>query len=290
MKRKRGLLFWLLLAASVTIVFRIWYMRSPGMLEKFSSYAVYPFLTLHRKCVEPVANWMTRRRTMSELEETLSHVMAERDQLMAESIELRSELRYSADIKELEESNKALSDSVVCTAQIIAKNFSHVSHYLLIDAGQTKGVMKDMVVVYKHCLVGKVVEVYPWYSKVVAITDRNCKVSACCLQTKTMGMHEGKNSLKATQINYVSHLESIEVGDYLVSSGEGLVFPRGLGLGQIVSCAQDGLYHVIEVKPLIDLAALNYCTVIQRGPRNLPICGTEQTATAAEFSTDPAKV
>jgi rod shape-determining protein MreC len=141
----------------------------------------------------------------------------------------------------------------------------------LIDAGSSKGVEKDMVVVYKHCLVGKVTEVYPWYSKVVAITDRTCKVAVQCVNQKTTGIHEGTNDLGATQLKYVSHLEPIEVGDYLISSGEGLVFPRGLGVGQIVSCAQSGLYHVIEVKPLIDMQKIAYCTVIKRGASMLSV-------------------
>ena len=264
-RRKKGFLFWLLIAVVLALLFRIWYKRSPGMLERYSSYAIYPFIVVHNRVVEPVKHWMFKGYAASELEKSVAALQTERDELMAEAIELRSELRNRADIKEIEESNKPLADSTVCIAQIIAKNFSDDAHYLLIDAGSSKGIMQDMVVVYKQCLVGKVTEVYPWYSKVVALTDRTCKVSACCLQTKTVGMHEGKNNLGSTSLNYVSHLEPIQADDYLISSGEGLVFPRGLGIGQIVACVQDGLYHVIDVKPLVDFKKINYCAVIQRG-------------------------
>jgi rod shape-determining protein MreC len=240
------------------------------MLEKFSSYAIYPLFVLHHRIVEPCTQWMAKRRTVEGLERALTMVQAERDELMAEAIELRSESRYQSDTKELDESNKLLADAVVCKAQIIAKNFSDAAHYLLIDAGASKGVAKDMVVIYKQCLVGKVTDVYPWYSKVLPITDRACKVSACCLQTKALGVHEGRNLLYATSLNYVSHLEAVQVGDYIISSGEGLIFPRGLGIGQILSCSQDGLYHVVEVKPLVDLQSITYCTVIQRGKAEMP--------------------
>lgn len=268
-KQKKGLLFWLLIGLVVAIAGRIWYMRTPGMLEKYSSCAVYPFFVLHRILVDPIVQRMAKHRTVSELEQSLAQLQAERDELMAESIELRSVLRYNADIQELKEADKYYSDAVLCTAQIIAKNVSKDSHYMLIDAGVSKGIEKDMVVVYKKCLIGKISEVYPWYSKVVLITDRTCKVAVQCASQKTTGIHEGKNDLGVTQLNYVSHLEPIEVGDYLISSGEGLVFPRGLGVGQIVSCMQNGLYHVIEVKPLIDLQKISYCTVIQRGKMDL---------------------
>ena len=268
-KRKRGFVFWLLVVVVMALVFRVWHKRSPGTLEKYSSYAIYPFLVTYNTVADPVKCWMIKRHTMTELEESLALLQAERDQLMAQSIELRSELQNIADIKEIKGDNKPLADCTVCIAQIIAKNFSDDAHYLLIDAGLSKGITKDMVVVYKQCLVGKVTEVYPWYSKVIAVTDRGCKVSSVCLQTKTMGMHEGENKLNVARLNYVSHLEPIQVGDYLISSGEGLVFPRGLGIGQIISCVQEGLYHVIEVKPLIDLQKITYCAIIERGRASL---------------------
>lgn len=276
MNRKRGLLFWVLIVVVVLLATRAWHKRSPGRLERYSSYVVYPFIAVHHAVVDPVKQWFTRRHTASDLEKHLNVLQAERDELMAESIELRSELRYIADMKDVEETNKPLADLTVCVAQIIAKNFSDEAHYLLLDAGSSKGVTQDMVVVYKQCLIGKVTEVYPWYSKVVAITDRTCKVSCCCLQTKTVGMHEGKNILGSTRLNYVSHLEPIQVDDYLISSGEGLVFPRGLGVGQIVSCRQEGLYHVVDVKPLIDPQNITYVVVIQRSK-----AGMSQVATTS---------
>jgi rod shape-determining protein MreC len=264
-RKRRGLFFWILLGVVIAVAVRIWYKRTPGVLEKYSSYAVYPFLALHHTLIDPIVQRMAKHRTIAELERSLTQLQAERDELMAESIELRSELRYNADINELKEPDKSFADAVVCTAQIIAKSFSADSHYILIDAGASKGVEKDMVIVYKQCLVGKVTHVYPWYSKVVLITDRTCKVAVQCVNQKTTGIHEGKNDLCATQLNYVSHLEPIEVGDYLISSGEGLVFPRGLGVGQVVACSQSGLYHVVEVKPLADMQQIAYCTVIRRG-------------------------
>ena len=34
-----------------------------------------------------------------------------------------------------------------------------------------------MIAVFKDCFLGRVVEVYPWYSKVLLITDPGCKVA-----------------------------------------------------------------------------------------------------------------
>lgn len=281
-KKKRGWLFWLLICTMVAIAVRLWYTRTPGVLEKYSSYAVYPFIALHHTLVDPIVQRIAQHRAVAELEQSLARAQAERDELMAESIELRSELRYNFDIKELKDANKSYQDAAFCEAQIIAKNFSQDSQHILIDVGASKGIEKDMVIVYKQCLVGKVTEVYPWYSKVVLVTDRTCKVAVQCVNKKTTGIHEGTNDLGATQLNYVSHLEPIEVGDYLISSGEGLVFPRGLGVGQIVACAQNGLYHIVKVKPLIDMQKISYCTVVKRGTSALQFDVRQEISKSSE--------
>ncbi len=263
--KKRGSFFWIVMIICTVLGIRLWYTRSPGILERYSSYALYPFLVLNHRVVEPMRTWLTKRHTMKQLEEAVTTLQAERDDLMADVIELRSQIRYAGDIKELVESNKPLADSTVCIAHVIAKNFSDQGYFLLIDAGTSRGVEPDMAVVYKQCLVGKVTEVYPWYSKVVTIHDATCKVAATCITSKAIGIHEGRNNKDITALNYVSHLDPIRVGDYIISSGQGLVFPRGLGIGQITACRQEGLFHIIDVKPFVDVATLEYCAVVRRG-------------------------
>ncbi len=137
---------------------------------------------------------------------------------------------------------------------------------MLIDAGTSRGVEPDMAVVY--------IAMSRWQgnrsvslviSKVVTIHDATCKVAATCITSKAIGIHEGRNNKDITALNYVSHLDSVCVGDYIISSGQGLVFPRGLGIGQITACRQEGLFHIIDVKPFVDVATLEYCAVVRRG-------------------------
>ena len=130
-RRRKGLLFWLLILVVAALAFRMWHKRSPGVLEKYSSYAIYPFLAIHQYGSGSCCPLDGQAAFSDELEQSLAALQAERDELMAESIELRSELRYTADIKEIEEANKPLADSTVCVAQVIAKNFSDDAHYLL---------------------------------------------------------------------------------------------------------------------------------------------------------------
>lgn len=252
------------IAICVLLVTHLWFKQPVGLLEKYSSYVIYPLLRIQHCIVDPISQWLSKKQTIAEQSAMINNLVNERDDLLAEAIELRSKLYYIEQMKEINDDNKNLAELTVCKAQIIVKSFSDHGHYFFIDAGTNQGIKPDMIVVYKQSLLGKVTQVYPWYSKVIAITDESCKVAACCVNSKTTGIHEGSNKLECTQLQFVSHLEKIEPGDHIISSGKGLVFPQGLSLGQVVSCTKNDLYYVIDVKPSADLLKIDYCTVLDR--------------------------
>lgn len=57
----------------------------------------------------------------------------------------------------------------------------------------------------------------------------------------------------------------MQEGDLVLSSGEGLIFPRGFALGNVKHYQVNGLLHDVIVEPLINLETINYCYVIQKG-------------------------
>ena len=132
-----------------------------------------------------------------------------------------------------------------------------------------------MVALYNNNIVGKVIEVYPWYCKVCLITDADCKIAASSfislnanksirVQKGASGIHEGINNAMFTTLRYVSHLESVNVGDTILSNGEGLIFPKGFALGKITQAHKGELFYEITVQPILDLQSLQYCTLIAK--------------------------
>ena len=147
---------------------------------------------------------------------------------------------------------------------IIFKQFSD-EHFFLIDLGKHKDIVVNMAVVYKNCLVGKVVEVYPFYSKVLLITDPMCKVASYCSKTGAAGIYQGTRKLDFGSLTHVDHLAKLKVDDQLFSSGEGLIFPRGFCIGEIDTFRDTGVHYEVTVKLLVDLTKLSYCYVLQKG-------------------------
>ncbi len=251
--------FALILGSSRLLTFRT------GSLEMLCSYVLYPFLVAQHTFIVPVKLWFERWHVMHELEELVKRQHAELEVLTAENIQLQSSRAHMNAISELIDFKKRYSAHNALIAQVLFKNFSDQSHFFLIDAGSRAGVAPDMVVVYKSCLVGRISDVYPFYSKVMLITDPACKVSAFCVPTGAQGIHEGTGVLHETQLSFVSHLATFHENDSVVSSGDGLVFPKGFGLGRIIASELKGFQYTIKIKPFLNLRSLTHCCVLQKG-------------------------
>lgn len=261
---RKGLLWGIVsVIALYGIINRLLYF-SPGLLERSSSYCMYPILVTQRTIVTPLKQFFERRRTIDELNTALKKLTLEHSHVLQENIELNALLDYHSQIEELVDFKKRYTNHRGIIAQVLTKQFSEQSHYFLIDAGERKGIKPDMVAIYNNCLVGRVVEVYPLYSKIVLITDKSCKVATFCSKTKSSGIYCGINDLATGTLTQMSHLDTIQQDDLLLSSGEGLVFPRGFALGKIRSYHTPGLFHTIVTEPLLDMRTLHHCHLIER--------------------------
>ncbi len=234
-------------------------------MNTVASYISYPILALQRSIVDPWRARSAHQKTVAELEAHYQNLKNQYDHLIAENVSLRVSQKYQNDIYELIDFRSRYNPNIGVVAQVLTTHIGDDSHYFLVAAGSQKGIKPDMVAIYKSFLVGKVTEVYPWYSKVHLITDERCKIAAFCEKTNSCGIHEGCNEAHRTSLKFVSHLDTIEVGDLVVSSGKGLVFPQGFALGRITATQQEELFHAIQVEPLIDLYSLQYCMIIDKG-------------------------
>ncbi len=264
-KKAKSTVTYIIVGVSLFFVGHRFIFLFPRIMEHLSSYIAYPALVVYRHAIDPVKIWFFQRKTMQKLTREFEKVCEERDTLLAENITLRASSGYAQDTAELITFKKQYEVSYAQVAQILVRHLSDQAHFFLIDAGATHGIQVDMVAIYKNCLVGKIIEVYPWYSKVQLITDARCKIAGYCADTNVKGIYEGINNEYKTMLQYVSHLNHVKQGDMIMSSGEGLIFPRGFALGEVTDISTDGLYHTIMAKLLIDLRSIKYCLVMAKG-------------------------
>lgn len=237
--------------------------RVSGVVESVASTLVYPVLKVQNSIASTVKKISTMYTKKRALHDQIKFLKEQNESLIAENITILSSQLFFDNTKELVRFKERYDVSKASLAHIIMKQFTSYEHSFLVDCGTVHGIEVDMVAVYKNCLVGRVEQVYPYYSKVRLISDSACKVAAYCRLSHARGIHEGCND-HYSSLQFVSHLAQLKPNDIIISSGEGLIFPQGFGIGRIDSFESDGLYYKIRVKPLLKLDELDYCYLIKK--------------------------
>ena len=72
------------------------------------------------------------------------------------------------------------------------------------------------------------------------------------------------------KVEGISNTETVNVGDYVYTSGLGGVFPSGILIGHVESIITDvyDLSKIINVKPAANFDDINYVTVLKRNNTN----------------------
>src|SRR4030095_5586855 len=248
----------------IFFIFRHCALIDISTIGSLSSYVVYPFLRVQQLVIEPIKVWLNRHVLINDLNNEIRCLQKERDELYGENIALKAKHYFADETNELRNFNKKYLLERGHIVQVLARHFSSNNQFFLMNAGSRHGIKKDMVALYNNCIVGRVGEVYPWYSKIFLITDAECKVAAMCPESGACGIHEGINDEQHTVLRYVSHLKKVIVNSMMLSSGEGLIFPRGFALGSIESVQKGELFYSINVRPALDFQTLCYCVLIAK--------------------------
>ncbi len=233
------------------------------MVDNAFSYVSFPLMKVQAFISEPLYKLAHRKWDIEALQKKVDQLYQEKEQVIARNIELEAALRFGNQAGALCEFKKRYQHANALLGQVIMRTCTESEHLIFVDRGAHHGVTAGMVAVYENNLIGRVSEVFPFYSKILLITDARCKVAAWCGAQQARGIHEGQQQVH-TVLNHVSHLEHVTVGDMVISSGEGTIFPYGLALGVVTFCANDGIYHAVRVKPLIDPMSVTYCLLVQK--------------------------
>lgn len=152
----------------------------------------------------------------------------------------------------------------VTGARVIAYDPSLWSRCALLDHGKDHGVKRGLPVLAAGGIVGRVVETYSNYSKVMLIVDRNSGADAMVQRTRVRGILQGKGGNRCS-LDYVPKSADVQPGDLVMASGLGGVYPKSLVFGKVneVNKKTSGVFQEIEVTPAVDLSALEEVVVVK---------------------------
>jgi len=160
------------------------------------------------------------------------------------------------------------------SANVIALDSNSLLIRFNINKGSKDGVKVGDIIVqgtvgedentYIKAVVGKVIEVgYNW-SKVSSLFDSSSNVSFNVVRTQSYGAINGQENNLLSGFMYKSDADII-VGDKLVTSGRGGIFPSDLYIGEVteVKSSENNLEKKISVKSPVDFTTLFRVFVIR---------------------------
>jgi rod shape-determining protein MreC len=149
-------------------------------------------------------------------------------------------------------------------AQAIGSSGSDQSRVFYIDKGSADGLDRDMAVITADGIVGKLRDVFPHASQVLAINDQISGAGVILETTRIRGILRG-NAAGQPQIVGLLADNRIQTGEKVLTAGGDLIFPRGLPVGVVEKVVRDperdGFIDVI-VKPAAHLDRLDEVLVI----------------------------
>lgn len=148
-------------------------------------------------------------------------------------------------------------------ARIVGKDATNWFKTVLIDRGSQVGLRRNLPVVAPDGLVGRVVEVTPFTAKVQLITDPISASGGLLQRTRVTGIVSG-NLGAGLKVRYLPLLADVAVGDEVVTSGMGGVFPKGIPVGRVVAVERKSgaLFQEAVLQPKVDLGRLEEVLIL----------------------------
>jgi len=167
---------------------------------------------------------------------------------------------------------KSQLEHKVIPAFVVAKDPNRRDFSVLINKGSQEGVKRNMSVVNMHGLVGKIVDVSAHSSVVQLMIDPSFRASALDQRSRVFGIIKPGAGF-TLRLDNVPLPEDVKMGDDVISSGLGGIFPPGIKIGIVTSVESKetfsrgdrsfGIFKMIQVKPSVDFSSLEELFVLE---------------------------
>lgn len=233
----------------------------PSIIESMASYVSYPLLQLAGALSWPIRSLTAWQQSHAAMQEKLARAYEENHRLTSQNNRLKALSLYAKKTNHLRSFLEQYDHDNAVIGSIFQKNISSLEHTILVRVGTSQGVSINNIATYCNQIVGRVIEVYPWYSKIMLITDHRSKIAGISEDGLIEGIVQGCATSNSLTLNYVSHLTPVSNNKLILSSGSGEIYPEGFALGTIADHRPDRLVHDIDLMPTIDLSSLTHCSI-----------------------------
>jgi len=160
----------------------------------------------------------------------------------------------------------ALKESIQGTsiaANVIGEDVTPWFRTVIIDRGSVDGVREGMPVIAAAGVVGRVVRSSANSSRLLLLTDHASAMAATVQRSRARGVVKGKAG-GICSLEFSQRGEDVKVGDVVVTSGIGGVFPKGLPIGEVtmVRKGEYGIFQSVDLRPFVSMSRLEHVLVL----------------------------
>lgn len=173
--------------------------------------------------------------------------------IVSENAKLRALLQTNARVE---------ADKTVAEIMAVASN--PFSQYVLIDKGTVDDVYQSQPVLDDLGVVGQIISVGTTNSRVILITDQTHATPIRVLRNDVRGILHGTGELSRMEMLNLPHGTDIKVGDQLITSGLGQIFPDGYPVAEVTALLPDESQPFMRVmaKPIAKLDRLKHVLLL----------------------------
>jgi rod shape-determining protein MreC len=225
-------------------------------LDSLTGLILSPFQNLFTQSVQSVSDRINHYFYHVNVSKENERLKLELERLVNEKNDLIERIfqqKRIAGLMAYQESHK----KELLVATVIGRAATQWSKVIFINKGTQHGVRTHSAVVTNLGVIGQIIHAGPNTSKVLLTIDSRSAVDSLFQSSRVSGVVIGTGE-KQCQIKFVPNTAEIKVGDQVLSSGLGGIFPKGLVIGTVskVDRKKRGLFQEITLVPSSDLSNL----------------------------------
>jgi rod shape-determining protein MreC len=198
----------------------------------------------------PVRAWNALRESAA----TKTHVEAENVKLAADNLVLRLKLLRFESLEQENERLRAIRESSArvvqrsLVAEIVQVDLDPFRQRVLINKGTRAQVFRGQAVIDANGIFGQVTRVGPYSAEIILISDPEHAIPVQVNRTGARSIALGTGRSGMLSLPYLPQNTDVIVGDLLVSSGLGGVYPPGYPVAKVTEVTRDSGQPLLAVQ------------------------------------------
>ncbi len=270
-KRQRGLLYIFIVIICFVLMF---FTNKSGVVvgKKVLFSFAYPFQVTINSVGKFFGNTINSISSLRKLQAEFNRTQAELDQykkVIIDFNELNNEITSLRNLLDLQES----IDYELVACEVVGRDPARMNETLIINKGTAKGIKENMPVISyyggKKALIGKISEATPFASKVMTLNNSQMSIGAMIVKNRVNCLVKGNNSSNSlVDLLYIpkDYTEEEIKNAFVYTSGDSMIFPKGLEIGRIIDIRQSARYenfNEASVRITADLSKVEYLLVLK---------------------------